>query len=462
MKKLIISFVFVFLTLSCIGGLNNQTAFALTSEGYSSVTSDLSSDSTFNFAEYPYVGNDYSIKVIQIAPDNQGNLFVYTYQPCQPTIFLTASEISMNFAYAANPHIYGLVLVSSENTLCKYRVTGTTYIPNDGVNYVNITSISRPWNSAIDSQPTAGTTTNTVAFPVGQIWHITSDNNNLTYKCEQTDVVEIINPFVGYLEYNNGFYLAASSHCRSHFVAFSTDHQIDELQEADVYFVSQEVFKRWASFVLVNTNYGELVENYVHLDGIQRGSNNPNVFGKKYDWNRIQTVSNFVQSEELTSSTENSLSGLQWVLRFTETAVTTNQGYNVSTESYTDISEVTILRLKFVTAGKTYNLGAVMNKTTGDNIADNTNTDEYASAKEVAQNIWNKIKGWFEQLADGFNIPLWAVYAIAIVLAVVVLGVVLSTIFPGVIIPIIKAIFQALFWIISLPFKAIAALIDRL
>ena len=461
MKKLIISFVFLLLTLSCIGGLNNQTAFALTSEGYSSVTSDLSKDVSFSASEYPYVGNDFSIKVIQIAPDNQGNLFVYTYQPCQPTTFLTASEISMNFAYAANPHIYGLVLVSSENTLCKYKVTGTTYIPNDGVNYVNITSISRPWNSAIDSQPAAGTTTNTVAFAVGQIWHITSANNYLTYKCEQSDVVEIINPFVGYLEYNNGFYLAASSHCRSHFVAFSTDHQIDELQEATVYYKSC-VHSQHYDLLGMRDIAGEVVSSTVVLDGTQTGSNNPNIFGKHYEWKRIQTVANFIESEELTSSATNSLNTLQWVLRFIETPVNVATGTNTTTIQFTDISEVTILRLKFVTAGKTYNLGAVMNKTTGDNIADNTNTDEYASAKEAAQNIWNKIKGWFEQLADGFNIPLWAVYAIAIVLAVVVLGVVLSTIFPGIIIPIIKAIFQAIFWIISLPFKAIAALIDRL
>ena len=57
-------------------------------------------------------------------------------------------------------------------------------------------------------------------------------------------------------------------------------------------------------------------------------------------------------------------------MRFVETPYIYNSG-STDREEYTKISNETILRLKFRTGIKIYDLGVVSNKITGDNIPDN-------------------------------------------------------------------------------------------
>ena len=180
--------------------------------------------------------------------------------------------------------------------------------------------------------------------------------------------------------------------------------------------------------------------------------------GKKYEWDRIQRVDDFIKSEDLKDETKKNLEGKEWVLRFVESEITTVAGPSSVTTYWTDISNVTVLRLKFVTAGKLYNLGTVSDKVTGDDKPGNNNTNEYAS-------LWE----WLSRIT-GIPQWIWKLIAAAIILAIFLP--ILSAIFPvvGQILSVVlKAIGTAfvwlckgVWWLICLPFKAIAALVRKI
>ena len=125
---------------------------------------------------------------------------------------------------------------------------------------------------------------------------------------------------------------------------------------------------------------------------------------------------------------------------------------------WTDISQVTILRLKFVADGKVYDLGAVSDKVTGDNKPGNNNTNEFAS-------LWE----WLSRIT---GIPQWVWKLIAAVVVLAILLPVLSIFFPvigQILLWIVKIIgkgfyylFKGLLWLICLPFKGIAVLVQKI
>ena len=199
----------------------------------------------------------------------------------------------------------------------------------------------------------------------------------------------------------------------------------------DVYFVSQYQMSRHNNSLGTDTfEAGEEIEHYVTLSYTDEASNPADgLFGKKYEWNRIESVEDFIAKEDLTDSTIASLEGKEWVLRFYETEW--KQLYNdwYTEWQRTSVKEVSILRLKFETLGKVYNLGVVDNKQTGDAAPDNNNTNEY------------DFSNW-----GIFN---WLKYVL-IILAAIVLIILLA--------PILPYLIQAVVWIVMLPFKAIAAL----
>lgn len=97
------------------------------------------------------------------------------------------------------------------------------------------------------------------------------------------------------------------------------------------------------------------------------------------------------------------------------------------------VSKVTILRLKFQTDGKTYNLGVVDNKTTGDD-------EPFASADTMFDDLWEDLQ---ELIIGG--------------LALVILLVFVCALFPSV----VGLIAKAVWWLITLPFKLIGKLFKR-
>ena len=192
------------------------------------------------------------------------------------------------------------------------------------------------------------------------------------------------------------------------------------------------------------------VKDIVTVKGEENGSNEADGFlGKQYEWARIQTVDEFINSESLTDEVKQGVKGKQWVLRFLETPYVESSTGVSSSDSWTELSKVTVLRLEFYKNGRLYNLGAVSDKVTGSGKPGNTNTDETAS-------IWE----WLERVT---GIPQWVWIMLAALIPLAILLPVLSFIFPvvgQVLLIALKAIGKAflwllrgLWWLICLPFK---------
>lgn len=458
-KKLVYAFMILVLFIVVLvgGGWGNSSAFA-NSTFNSSVLNDLQQDTSFNSNDYPSNSSDYSIQLIQIAESDSQELFVYTYQPSQLTKYLVATQINMSFSESVDgTQLYGLSLLSCDGVFCKYKVDDVTAIDDDS-RYYNVTSIYRKWDSSIDFGTGNDNTKNEVAYAVGKLYKATTSNGDITYSCKETETIQIINPYADYLEYSNGFKLFPNW-CHSHYVAFSTDKKIDSLMEADVSYVRRSASRATGIGLKVETNYKDTSQELAKLDGKQKGGNAADGwFSKKYEWERIQSVSEFISKEDLKDETKANLEGKQWVLRFVETEITMVVGDYSTVTFWTDISQVTVLRLKFITDGKVYNLGAVSDKVTGDNKPGNNNTNEFASLLE-----------WLSRLT---KIPQWALILIAVVIVLVILMPILSIFCP--------VLGQALVWVfkiigkgfvyllkgvwllIRLPFKAIGTLFQKI
>lgn len=414
---------------------------------------DLQKDEEFNSEEYPENTEDYTLNVIQIAESTDGELFVYVYHPCAAAKEFTATSI--NISTAINDSLqyvnYKLTLLNTSGVFAKYRVEDFA-LKQDALRYYDISSVYRVYNEETDEGlPThINNVITEVSFEVGKLFTACTINGTVTYACLTTETILITDKYVGMVRYNNGWSYLLFDKCDSHYVAFSTDRQIDKLMEADVYFVTCNT-----KFTSVDGKYdyiyGEPVENYVYLKADQVGENEADkLFGKKYTWKRIQSVEDFTNDPDtvLTDDAKERVKDKQWVLRFTETDYEFTSGAGITYWNQTTVSEVTILRLKFETEGKVYNLGVVDNKQTGSNTPDNTNTDELDPAgwlERKWQELWNSLFGWID------NIPCWVWLVVALVVLALLLPI-LSIIFPvvgRVLSVIFKAIATALLWLLK-------------
>lgn len=447
-KYMYIVLALVMLVVSVMGGRCIPSAFAEMRQ-YTSALTDLQKDSEFNADDYPDNASDYSIQLIQIAESTDKELFVYTYQPSQKTTYLVATEINMSLSKTVDDtRLYGLTLLNSDGVFCKYKVNDFT-VSSDIVRYYNISSIYREWQKGIDKGTGNDNTKNAVAFEVGKLYAVaTDDGGNVIYTCEIRTTVQIIDPFAGFLEYFTGFKFCSWAHCHSHYVAFSTDRKIDELMEADVSYLSQACYKHYSMTSGVWISRDNPVEGFKTVTGIDVGETDDyGIKGKKYKWDRIQTVDEFIRSEDLTEATKANLDGKQWVLRFLETEYIENSIGIASSDTWTELYSVTVLRLKFITDGQVYNLGTVSDKVTGGNKPGNNNTDEVVS-------IWE----WLERVT---GVPQWVWKLIAVIIPIAIILPILSAVSP-VVGSVVLSVFKGVLWLICLPFKGIAALIRKI
>ena len=463
-----ILFALLLLISAIMSGRVTLPAFAAET-GYTGALEDLQKDENFNVSVYPdnesdYKNSDfakkvdsfYSIHVIQIAESTGGELFIYTYQPCQKTRYLVATEINMSLtdkmggevaedeelSPADSPKLYGLTLLSGDGVLCKYKVNDFT-VSEDETRYYNITSIYREWIEGVDKGTGNDNVKNEVAFKVGKCFTAKTVDGVNFYSESYIEVIEILNPFADYIEYSNGFKFF-NSHCDSHYIAFSADKKIDSLLEATVYFESQSCVRRGSDKTL-----GDIEKHTVELSYTDRASNPADGwFSKKYTWERIQRVDEFIQSEDLKDETKAILKDKQWVLRFYETERESTNSALVGAldkETYTIVSNVSVLRLEFETAGNLYNLGAVSDKVTGDDKPGNVNTDEL--------DFW----GW---LLRTTHIPWWGWLIIGIVALAILLSILGLIIRPfG---KFLIKVLTGIWWLVSAPFRGIIALVRRM
>lgn len=436
----IISLFFIFFVLllpSCIAPVFasykiSNSVFAV-QDNYSDVVSDLQIDESFNAEKYEINNEDYSLKIIQIAESVDKELFVYVYQPC---IEKQLTATSINISTAINDSLkyinYKLKLLNKNNQFCKYLVEDFA-VKEDALRYYDITSIYRIYDSTIDEAPPGDNTINEVSCAVNKLYTATTVNNQVSYSCVDTEVVDITDKWVGFIRYSNGFNLSVNS-CDSHYIAFSTDRQLDNLLEADVTYITRDV--KYDN--LSGYTYGDYSTEYKPLYYDEKVSNTPGWFAEKRTWTRIEKASNFVANENLKDEVKKEIQNKQFILRFYESEYKTGGQYihtvYHSYEQYAEVSNVTILRLTFETEGVVYNLGVVDNKQSGDNVPDN-----------VIITLWDRIAAFFGSIFG----TLWKtiLFVLACIVLVPLLPYILKAVFY-----ILKYLILAIYWLFAWPF----------
>lgn len=470
---LYVAIIALLIFLTIMSGRSISPAFADTNF-HTGVLYDLQKDSNFNAAAYPARDKDYSLNVIQIAEGTRGELFVYVYQPAANKKMLTATDINLSLNESvAGTALYELELLSNMGVFAKYRIKGLTVRANKSVRYYNITSISRAFDGEIDDKNKNDNNINKVSFRVGKIFTATTDNGEVVYYQKPTYTIEIIDPFVDYLicapsHYSGGLWwwqTAKWSLFDSHFIAFSTDWDIDRLISADIsyhYCSGTGYYETLFSFAVgSDVSYGEEYEDTLTVKADETFSHKDSIHGftyNTYSWNKINSTSDFISqvsssnafSADRLTQLKKDLSGSEWVLSFVETERTQKDTnvvgvYKKYTTNFTKVSNVTILRLEFETDGIAYNLGAV---------SDTVSSTRYP--EEGSYHWYDGIVNFFKRIKDFFVNLSWWQWLLLVV--GIVLGVVL-------IVAIIKfgiiAIFKFLWWLVCLPFRGIAKLISE-
>lgn len=387
---------------------------------YTTADEDLSKADNFDISDYPEDLSDYSVDVVQVAlSEDFTDLYIYVYVPSFRLSKRTATSINISLTDDVDTldfSNYKLIACDTDGVLHKYLVDGIS-LPLVNPLYINIPSIfSDPYiPGQILPDDSIGGTTVEESFKVAKCYKVDNTVNGVFYSCVNTNVVTITAQTAGFLRYWNGyiFWTGEDPYVDSHFVAFSTDWTIDCLYEIELEYYSQQII-----CTLPGTDDEQKIEGEKTYNSIViypgEVNTRPGIFGVKHTWNRIQTVKKFIESEDLTDETLSSLSDKEWVLRFCETSFTAGETEDsYYTESYTEISEITILRLKFATDGIVYNLGVVSDKVTEDNKQDNNKDKGIFSG----DSWWDSILNWLnvDYLLDKF---LSAILGIALIVFV--------------------------------------------
>ena len=490
-NKLICFFAVILLIFSLFGGVGGKAYASF--ENYTDVLADLQKDKNFNINDYPAIENNYSLQVITIAESTDGELFVYVYQPSANVKPLTATEINMSLTEDLSEYddtlnddnggssggggsgggshgcslktsvatkLYDLMLINTKGVFAKYKVNNFK-VSIDPIRYYNITSIYRNWYGDIDDPTGNDNTINGVVFKVGTLFTVKIIDGQINYDCHNINVVSVTNKYVDFLRYLDGFEIGnwSMGSCDSHYIAFSCDYSIDQLYSADVYYSSQSFYHPSSGA----NQYGQIEDKYISLNYSDK-VNNPadGIGGIKYTCERIERVSEFVEKEVTSNEVKKQLKDKQWVLRFCETeylkSILPGSYGTVYTESKTLVTSVSILRLHFKSNGVVYNLGVVDNKQSGDDIPGN----------QTDKTLWEKFIDFckFLESVTGVSYIIWAIIFLAVPVLIVlsILSIFippLRLIFKGIWV-VIKYVFIALWWLVSLPFRGIYALIKKI
>ena len=396
-------FLFYFLPITALSSTKAEETI------YSNVLDDLQKDENFNIEDYPLKENDYTLQVIQVAESSDKELFLYVYQPSGILKNYIATNINLALDEASEDyHLHKLTYLNSVGVFYKYLVEDVV-VTEDEERYYSIVSIYRMFDEDVDDsvEEENGNVINQVSFEVGKLF-VLRNNSIVSFV---TDVIEVTDKYVGFVRIEDGY----SGHpgmglswykpgVDSHFVAFNTDKNIDKLYEVKVFYSLQD-YSYWRTTSLgieigKQETFGKIEED----ESIVKYTENKVIHtehglysGRTYTFDRIQTVDEFIKTEDrefvyefglfnvsvetkLTDEGLKDLEGMEWVVRFCETewSNTTSSigvGNSTRTKKHTIVGNVSLLQLKFETDGDPYNLGVVDNMQTGDGISDNeTNT----------------------------------------------------------------------------------------
>ncbi len=445
--SLILALILIVVSLGCVP---SGIAFAASETIYTGVLEDLQKDETFDVSEYPskdkLTDKDKVMDVIQIAESNAGELFLYVYQP-QAGKF-TASEVRISQTIGDNlaPKDYKLTLLDRNGTLEKYKVEELPLV-SDAERHYLIVQLARPWDKQFDN----GNVAKTIVYGIEKLFTVKTTDKGLTYMEEHADSIEIVSKYVGNLRYYDSG-IGMENYTSSHYVAFSTDISMDKLFEADVSYVQKDyslvddlAFSSGAykdnGMYLRNTSVAS-----VTLYSDQYSGNNSKWSIFSHTWTDIQSIDEFISNEKLETSVKNILKNKQWVLRFAKTDLQiSNMGLAGKTYKFSDTSEVTILRLKYMSNGLIYNLGVIDNKQTGSSV-NNPDNDQGQIIVDKLQALWDSITDFFKRLGDFFAKYWWVI--------LIVVGVIALSLLAAFVKPIAKIlwwILKIIFYIVTLP-----------
>ncbi|MBQ7326388.1 MAG: hypothetical protein IJW93_02800 [Clostridia bacterium] len=442
------------------------TASAAATTSYSAVIDDLYQDSSFDINSYPGNATDYSLDVIQIAEGENGELFVYVYNPSDSRVDLKASMINIAFDHPSDSDIdfslYPLTWLSSYGTLDKYIVNGFA-MSDEEVRYYSIATVYRPFVESLGDVHDAETddVTNYKGYAVNCSWACGTDENG-NYFCNASlmNTVDVTIHAIGFTRYDGGFDIVNYDNeaIDSHFVAFSIDNFTDvrHIYDAEISFYSQVRTYAYSSLTQEKTLNSEGDPVYHELtirdtDSVTTDFTGTlaDLFGFSYSWNRISTVEQFKSDTEeqtntfVSSEQEASLSKAQFVFRFYETEYSEwEEMLTLCGQRGTEVTEVTILRLKFLSGTTTYNLGVV-----SDVVSDDGKPDYEV---DFGDSLQNKMDAYF---GDAFGILFLIIFIIVLFLAFTAFKPVLKLIGDG-----IKEIFMMIINVIFLPFRLLGRL----
>lgn len=457
-NKILACFFLIFSAIIILFGINVGNVFA-SEKTPSNVIDDLEVDDTFDINNYPKKDFDSSTElsdmanVINIAENENNQLYIYVYQPYYSAFPFKLDSISMSTENTSNGNYsegsiksYDLEFCNSYETLYKYLIKDYQ-ISNDAYRYYGLVAMWRPFIEGLDSMA-SGAVDQKVSISIGQQWCVYTLNDSIKYEMATFDTLEITPVFTGTFEFSNGFSLGnisgSFSWGNSHFICFNAENYvIKHIYDADMTYQMRSVSESFISFSGTNYEYGDYEEKFITLTDIDSVTYKGNgLFAKEYNCNRIMSSSDFIanyqsQNINVDSEVENKIKSSQWVFSFTETQysmVTYIGGY---TSYYYECADVTILRLHFMDINnKIYNLGVVMDKTTADTIPDGNAGPDFSS-------IWNVLK--------------YVLLILGVILVLLALGLLLpiASIIFKVLFYVIKIIFKGLVWIITAPFKLI-------
>lgn len=419
---------------------------------YTNVLDDLKKDESFKINQYPSIEKENTLQVIQIAESVNNELFIYVYAPSSRYKRLIANEIRMGlpqFGIDTSYKDYKLILLNTNGVFQKYKVAGLT-IEKSNTRYYDIVQLARPIDYTIDKEFDIDQTASNVPCAVSQKWEVTTIEGKTTYRVLTLETITITDKFVGFIRYWDGFKWI-QYYTDSHFVAFSTDRNIENLLEVDITYKINNYEQ-----TVVYGSYGERKfegEQEIPLLTLKQDEKGENsdigLFGDKYIWNRIQSTDLFLdetknQEVEFLENSKTEIQKTQWVLRFLETKFTDRYMQNVSVINGTMVTELTILRLKFETDGKTYNLGVIDNKQTGSEDPVGT----------VGPNIGRQIADLFKKL---IALVLILLLGFGVVYLLIAFGPLLISLFGK----IFTMIFKVIIGILAFPFKLLGKLFKK-
>ena len=433
------------------------------SGNYSGVLMDLKKDESFDIQDYPSMTLDYInsinsdldltndqplMEVISIAEGVDDNLFIYVYQPTDLEINLTASSVLLSLDNSPdgqnlNLDIYDLELVSTSSVFDKYLVKDFIIL-EEVYRYYNIVTLYRNFDSRIDEVVSGSEAEGAeIGIEVGQQWCVYYYNNSIVYEKGTFETVDVSINFVGNINFQNGITWGSLAGLYDSgdawFVTFNVeDYIVSKIYDADLTYKIRSIEETWAAFVGTEYKYGEFSNDIkVTLTESDKGSYiGKGIFSRDFIWNRISSsasllsslsIQNIKLSDDCVSALENS----QWAFCFLETERSFISGDGYWAKSYSDIEDVTIIRLHFIDIlGSTYNLGVVSDRVNPDNLLDGNSSGLDFDWKRLLKLI------------------------LGLVLIVFLLNILISS-------GALNLIFNVIIWIITAPFKFIKWLIDK-